>query len=64
MRKFERLHLAPGQQIVWAATLNRRDLANWDTVAQDWKITPYEKSIFVGTSSRRLPLARALSRVQ
>ncbi|KAL5357941.1 putative beta-glucosidase A [Aspergillus floccosus] len=63
LRKFERLHLAPGEQKVWTTTLNRRDLANWDVVAQDWKITRYAKTIFVGTSSRKLPLAGRLPRV-
>lgn len=64
LRKFDRLHLAPGQQVVWSTTLSRRDLANWDVAAQDWIVTPYCKDVYVGSSSRKLPLRAQLPRVQ
>lgn len=64
LRKFERLHLAPSQQVVWSTTLSRRDLSNWDVQKQDWVITPYHKEIFVGSSSRQLPLHASLPAVQ
>ncbi|PKY04238.1 beta-glucosidase-related glycosidase [Aspergillus campestris IBT 28561] len=63
LRKFERLHLAPSQQVVWSTTLSRRDLSNWDVQKQDWVITPYHKEIFVGSSSRQLPLHASLPAV-
>lgn len=60
LRNFDRLHLGPGQHVVWKATLTRRDLSNWDTSAQNWVITKYPKTVFVGSSSRRLPLRATL----
>ncbi|KAF9886936.1 hypothetical protein FE257_010677 [Aspergillus nanangensis] len=56
LRKFERLHISPSKQVVWSTTLNRRDLSNWDVVSQDWVISPYDKSVHVGSSSRKLKL--------
>lgn len=64
LRNFDRLHLSPGQKVVWKTSLTRRDLANWDTVAQDWTITKFPKKVFVGSSSRRLPLQARLPPVQ
>ncbi|KAE8349450.1 putative beta-glucosidase A [Aspergillus coremiiformis] len=64
LRKFDRLHLAPSQEVVWTTTLNRRDLANWDVAAQNWVITPYPKNIYVGNSSRKLPLKASLPKAQ
>ncbi|EAW08156.1 beta-glucosidase [Aspergillus clavatus NRRL 1] len=64
LRKFDRIHLAPGEQKVWTTTLTRRDLANWDVEAQDWVITKYPKRVYVGSSSRKLPLRAPLPRVQ
>nr|QLJ82605.1 beta-1, 4-glucosidase T2 [Aspergillus fresenii]QLJ82606.1 beta-1, 4-glucosidase T2 [Aspergillus fresenii] len=60
LRKFDRLHLGPSQEVVWATTLTRRDLSNWDVAAQDWVITKYPKKVFVGSSSRKLPLQGSL----
>lgn len=64
LRKFERIHLAPSQEAVWTTTLTRRDLANWDVSAQDWTVTPYPKTIYVGNSSRKLPLQASLPKAQ
>ncbi|KAB8078558.1 putative beta-glucosidase A [Aspergillus leporis] len=60
LRKFDRFHLAPSQEVVWTTTLARRDLANWDVAAQDWVITSYPKRVYVGNSSRKLPLHASL----
>ncbi|KAH8793053.1 beta-glucosidase 1 precursor [Hyaloscypha sp. PMI_1271] len=35
-------------------------LSNWDTVAQNWVITSFPKTVYVGPSSRNLPLSQAL----
>lgn len=48
---------------MWSTTLNRRDLSNWDVTAQDWVITKYAKKVFVGSSSRKLPLQGSLPMV-
>ncbi|KAM4057181.1 fibronectin type III-like domain-containing protein [Hirsutella rhossiliensis] len=57
LRGFERLEgIAPGQSVKFRTELTRRDLSNWDVAAQDWVITEEPKSVWVGSSSRKLPL--------
>jgi hypothetical protein len=60
LRGFERLSIDAGQSTTFSADIVRRDLSNWDTVAQNWVITSYPKSVYVGPSSRNLPLSQAL----
>lgn len=58
LRGFDRIErIAPGQSVEFRAELTRRDLSNWDTVKQDWVITEHEKTVYVGSSSRKLPLS-------
>ena len=61
LRNFERLSIQPGSSATFAADITRRDISNWDTVAQNWAISQYTKSMFVGTSSRKLFLTAKLS---
>ena len=61
LRGFERLSIQPGQSATFEADVTRRDISNWDTVSQNWVITNYTKTAFVGSSSRNLPLRAALS---
>lgn len=57
LRGFERLEgIAPGQSVEFRAQLTRRDLSNWDVAAQDWIVTEQPKTVWVGSSSRNLPL--------
>lgn len=60
LRGFERLRVAPGEKVQFAAELTRRDVSNWDVVQQKWVVTPYPKEVSVGGSSRDLPLRMAL----
>ena len=60
LRGFERLSIDAGQSTTFSADIVRRDLSNWDTVAQNWVITSYPKTIYVGSSSRNLPLSQGL----
>lgn len=60
LRNFERLTIAPGQTATFNADITRRDISNWDTVTQNWVITNYPKTVFVGSSSRSLPLNATL----
>lgn len=61
LRGFERIeNIAPGQSVVFTADILRRDLSNWDVVAQDWVVTDAEKVVYVGSSSRNLPLSASL----
>ncbi len=61
LRDFDRIHLEPGKSATFRGTLTRRDLSNWDTVAQDWFVSSYPKTAYVGCSSRKLLLQAPLS---
>jgi beta-glucosidase len=61
LRGFDRIErIAPGESVVFRADITRRDLSNWDVVKQDWVVTDYEKKVYVGSSSRVLPLQGVL----
>lgn len=60
LRDFDRIHLLPGQVATFRATLTRRDLSNWDVETQNWCVTDSPKEVYVGSSSRRLPLSARL----
>ncbi|KAI5804404.1 putative beta-glucosidase [Geopyxis carbonaria] len=62
LRGFEKYYLVPGQSTRFRARLNRRDLAYWDTKAQDWKVNNVNKmKVRVGSSSRKLHLSAKLT---
>ncbi|KAH7374488.1 beta-glucosidase [Plectosphaerella cucumerina] len=61
LRGFDRLRIDPGASVTFRADLTRRDLSNWDVVTQNWVISEHEKRVFVGSSSRKLPLEAALT---
>lgn len=60
LRGFDHLSINAGQSATFHADILRRDLSNWDTVAQNWVITSFPKTVYVGPSSRNLPLSQAL----
>ncbi|PKS10285.1 hypothetical protein jhhlp_002036 [Lomentospora prolificans] len=60
LRGFDRLSIPAGESVTFEAALTRRDLSNWDIVIQDWVITEHEKMVWVGGSSRNLPLKAKL----
>lgn len=62
LRGFDRLSIDAGQSATFSADILRRDLSNWDTVAQNWVITSYPKTVYVGPSSRKLPLSQTLGK--
>ncbi|KAJ5084569.1 hypothetical protein NUU61_009148 [Penicillium alfredii] len=64
LRQFDRVSIAPGQKVQWTTTLTRRDLSNWDVPSQDWVITEAQKKVYVGSSSRKLPLSVELPSVE
>jgi len=61
LRGFERLSIDAGQSTTFTADILRRDISNWDPVSQNWVITDYPKTVYVGPSSRNLPLSQVLS---
>ncbi|TDZ22933.1 Beta-glucosidase cel3A [Colletotrichum orbiculare MAFF 240422] len=57
LRGFEKVPLEAGQGADLQFELTRRDLSVWDVVAQKWTLQEGEYTVFVGASSRDLPLA-------
>ncbi|MCJ1264141.1 hypothetical protein MMC22_004012 [Lobaria immixta] len=60
LRGFERLSIDPGSSATFAVDLTRRDVSNWNPVVQNWVISDYNKTVHVGTSSRKLLLSAPL----
>ncbi|KAI5358343.1 Putative glycoside hydrolase, family 3, glycoside hydrolase family 3 domain, immunoglobulin [Septoria linicola] len=57
LRGFERVPIPAGETVTVRFDVKRRDLSNWDTVAQDWIVrTENTKKVYVGSSSRQLLL--------
>ncbi|KAI4115783.1 MAG: hypothetical protein LQ338_007808, partial [Usnochroma carphineum] len=61
LRNFERLSIQPNSSATFTADITRRDISNWDTVAQNWFVSSSPKTVYVGSSSRNLPLSATLS---
>ncbi|KAG6139173.1 hypothetical protein E4U38_008370 [Claviceps purpurea] len=61
LRGFEKPLLRPGQAQMVEFILTRRDLSTWDTGAQKWRLQRGGYAIYVGTSSRDLPLRGSLT---
>ncbi|KAG6364251.1 hypothetical protein INS49_005850 [Diaporthe citri] len=60
LRGFEKPYLEPGEAAEVVFPLTRRDLSIWDVVAQKWALGGGEYKVWVGTSSRNLPLEGSL----
>jgi len=60
LRGFAKPVIKPGESAVVEFALTRRDLSAWDVVAQNWLLQKGDYGIFVGSSSRKLPLASTL----
>jgi beta-glucosidase len=61
LRGFDDLILDPGESETFTYEVTRRDISNWDTVSQNWVVSSYPKTVYVGASSRNLPLSGALN---
>ncbi|KAI0812884.1 glycoside hydrolase superfamily [Xylaria sp. FL0064] len=60
LRGFDKPVLNAGESAAVHFDLTRRDLSTWDVVAQNWLLQKGEYQLYVGSSSRKLPLAAAL----
>ncbi|KAH7378904.1 putative beta-glucosidase [Cadophora sp. MPI-SDFR-AT-0126] len=56
LRGFSKENLKPGESKSVQFPLTRRDLSVWDVAAQNWRLQTGEYQIYVGSSSRKLPL--------
>ena len=60
LRGFQRLSIQPKSTATFTVDVTRRDLSSWSTVQQDWLVRNSTKTVFVGRSSRDLPLQGVL----
>jgi beta-glucosidase len=60
LRGFDRLTIAPGASATFTADLTRRDLSTWDAASQNWAPASGSVTVYVGSSSRNLPLSNIL----
>lgn len=60
LRNFQRLSIDAGTSATFTADITRRDLSGWDTGEQNWVVSEYAKTVYVGSSSRKLPLSGVL----
>ncbi len=56
LKGFRKLALGPGESTRVRFRLDRRAFAHWDVAADDWAVAPGCYGVFVGRSSRDLPL--------
>ncbi|KAI3326150.1 glycoside hydrolase family 3 protein [Xylariaceae sp. AK1471] len=61
LRGFEKPFINVSQSVTVTFELNRRDLSVWDVVAQKWSLQKGDYQVYVGSSSRQLPLHGVLS---
>ncbi|RSL40366.1 hypothetical protein CEP54_016139 [Fusarium duplospermum] len=61
LRGFVKPFLQPGEAADVTFDLTRRDLSVWDVTAQQWSLGKGEYKVYVGTSSRDLPLQTTFS---
>ena len=59
LRGFDRIQIEAGKSEVFTAQLLRRDVSVWDVSRQEW-VEVQKPRVFVGTSSRNLPLSATL----
>jgi beta-glucosidase len=60
LRGFDKQVIPKGHKKTFSFELTRKDLSVWDVVKQDWVLRRGNYTIFVGASSRNLPLADTL----
>ncbi|CEI62445.1 Beta-glucosidase cel3A [Fusarium venenatum] len=61
LRGFEKVRLDKDDSVEIPFEITRRDLSVWDVVKQDWVLQSGNYTIFVGGSSRNLPLTESFT---
>ncbi|KAF2163741.1 glycoside hydrolase family 3 protein [Zasmidium cellare ATCC 36951] len=61
LRGFEKLWIEAGESRTFVYEVTRRDVSSWSSGEQDWYVRNSTKKVFVGASSRDLPLVATLS---
>ena len=60
LRGFDKVTIAPGKSAQVSFELRRKDLSIWNTTAQQWALQAGTYQLYVGASSRNLPLTGTL----
>lgn len=60
LRGFEKVLIPAGKSAKVTFSLTRRDLSTWDVVAQKWLLQSGSYNVYVGSSSRNLPLTATM----
>ncbi|EPS37355.1 hypothetical protein H072_8969 [Dactylellina haptotyla CBS 200.50] len=60
LRGFRRISVDAGGTTNVIFTILRRDISRWDVVTQNWVISSATKTVYIGRSSRDLPLSAKL----
>jgi len=60
LRAFDDVPLSAGASATVKFQLTRRDISNWDVASQNWVVSPFAKTVYVGASSRDLKLQGVL----
>ncbi|RAH50363.1 beta-glucosidase [Aspergillus brunneoviolaceus CBS 621.78] len=61
LRGFDKVNVPVGETVAVSFSLTRRDLSTWNVEAQAWELQTGEYQVYVGRSSRDLPLTGALT---
>ncbi|PYH34168.1 beta-glucosidase [Aspergillus neoniger CBS 115656] len=61
LRGFDKVLLSAGETAQVSFSLNRRDLSTWNVEAQQWQLQSGTYQVYVGRSSRNLPLTGEFS---
>ena len=61
LRGFSKVDIPAGSQVTVEFDLLRRDLSEWDVGEQSWVLQQGNYNVYVGSSSRDLPLAGTLT---
>ena len=59
LKAFQKVGLAPGESCRICFRISRKELSFYDPVYGGWKAEPGEFKVYVGTSSRDLPLCKS-----
>jgi beta-glucosidase len=57
---FDRIELAPGEASTVSIPVENRAFSYWSTEHDEWRIASGRRTIYVGQSSRRLPLEQEI----
>ncbi|KAI1469408.1 glycoside hydrolase family 3 protein [Daldinia caldariorum] len=60
LRGFDEVYLGPGETKTVVFNATYRDLSSWSPEEEDWRVTSYPKTAYVGASSRDLRLEKIL----